>query len=490
MIRSSWLFPVLLVAVTASCSEPSSNEGTGNDAGSGGSNGSGGSTASGGSAGSVSSGGSAGSTASGGSIGSGGSTGSGGSGGQVNTVTCTFDVTPTISPNIPTVGIVEWSSSLPNVTQAYVEFGLDTNYGMQAPVDLNEANYRTLLLGMKASREYHLRVVAVSGSDQCVSDDFTIQTGPLATGLPRIDVSTPTGPTAGGFMITGTYQSGPAYILDADGDYVWWYNTGEVTRARMSYDGKHMWIAKGNVPSGQAKMVRVAMDGSNPEDLSSEFVGLNHDFTVLADETVVYIAYDNGCDKIVERSPDGTSRTIINSGMAFGGSTMCHCNSIQYSPKDDTIVFSELDHDAYVKVTRDGDIVWVLGGAFSDFTGDGASWDNQHGLHILDVDRLLIFNNGPMGQGAGSRAIEISLDLQSMTATRVWEYFAQPAISNIIMGDVQRLHNGNTLVTYSTQGVVHEVNADKQVVQTLEWQLGGAIGYVNKRQSLYGPPPN
>ena len=67
---------------------------------------------------------------------------------------------------------------------------------------------------------------------------------------------------------------------------------------------------------------------------------------------------------------------------------------------------------------------------------------------------------------------------------------AEPAISNVIMGDVQRLPNGNTLIAYSQQGIVHEVNTNMEVLQELTWSLGGAIGYVNKRASLYGPPPN
>jgi hypothetical protein len=278
--------------------------------------------------------------------------------------------------------------------------------------------------------------------------------------------------------------------MDADGEYVWWYATGEVTRAHMSYDGKYMWIGKGNVPQGTAKMVRVGMDGSDAQDLSSQFKDLNHDFTILPDETIIFIAYDNGCDKVVERSPSGTTRDIINLGKAEGGgATMCHGNAIHYSKEDDSVIVSDLDQDNYVKVTRQGQVTWILGGTRSTFKGDGASWDNQHGFHILAPDRLLMFNNGAMNQGAGSLAIEIKLDLTAKTATRAWTYTAQPSISNNVMGDVQRLDNGNTLVSYSTQGIVHEVDAAGKLLQSLSWGIGGAIGYTTKRKSLYGPPP-
>jgi hypothetical protein len=396
-----------------------------------------------------------------------------------------------VSENIATVGIVEFTTDVANPTAAHIEFGPDTNYGMAAAVDLNEPNYHTLLLGMKPSSDYHARVVVEGGGASCAGDDFTLQTGPAPTSLPNITIATnDASKVFGGYMVTGTYQTGPAYIMDADGDFVWWYDGGEVTRARMSYDGKYMWYAKGNVPQGQAKVLRISMDGSDVQDLSDQFQNMNHDLTVLPDETVIFIAYgNNGCDDIVERSPDGNTHVIANSGDILGTS-MCHCNAIEYSPDDDTVVVSELDASAYMKIKRTGETVWVLGGGGSnDFTGDGASWEREHNLHVLGLDSLLIFNNGAMGGGGGSLAIQIELDLDTMTATRAWEYAAMPAIQNAIMGDVQRLDNGNTLVTYSTQGVIHEVGPDGTLYQSMTWGLGGAIGYVMKRASLYGPPP-
>jgi hypothetical protein len=57
------------------------------------------------------------------------------------------------------------------------------------------------------------------------------------------------------------------------------------------------------------------------------------------------------------------------------------------------------------------------------------------------------------------------------------------------MGDVQRLPNGNTLVTYSYQGLIHEVSPEGALLQQLSWGIGGAVGYSMKRASLYGPPP-
>src|SRR5690606_39854445 len=82
---------------------------------------------------------------------------------------CTFQVTSSVSPTIETVGIVEWSVDLPSVEMASIEFGPDTSYGMTAPVDLAEPEYRTLLLGLKGDQEYHFRIRASGGGMACES---------------------------------------------------------------------------------------------------------------------------------------------------------------------------------------------------------------------------------------------------------------------------------------------------------------------------------
>ena len=180
--------------------------------------------------------------------------------------------------------------------------------------------------------------------------------------------------------------------------------------------------------------------------------------------------------------------TIYNSGTATGNNS-CHCNGIDYSPEDDSLVVSELESNKYFKVKiADKSLVWVLGGSEpNDFTGDGANWSRQHGVDVLALDRLVFFNNGSVG-GGGSLAVELKLDLTAKTAAKVWSYGAMPAITNDIMGDVQRLKNGNTIVAYSTKGVLHEVGADGKRLEAWSWPVGGAFGYVEKRKSLYGPP--
>ena len=460
----------------------------------------------GGSAGSPT-GGSAGSPA-GGSAGMTGASGGagpvGGTGGTGATGDCTITDKATQSEQIQTVFNVEVSTDLAGFDGGYIDFGVDTTYGYQAPIDMAAMNKKTMLLGMKQATDYHYRVVVKAGDKTCMGPDKTITTGSLLTGFPKATITTPGAKDklTGGFFIAEFYAGmrKVPFIFDKDLDLVWTIDptlasgSDGLSRARMSIDGKYMWVTRANVPNGQGALVKkIAMDGSSIEDLSSKFTRINHDFTIVDDEhqTMYFIAYaaSGQCDDVVEYDPvTGMNRTVMNIGTAFA-SGACHCNAIQYSPNDDTIVVSELDHQAYVKVDRKtGAIKWVLGGGSdNDFTGDGSTWTKEHNMHMLDKDHMVFFNNGS-GQG-GSLAIELKLDETAKTATKMWSYNAMPNINNVIMGDVQRMSNGNTIVAYSTQGVVHEVDSAGTLLQSLSWGTGGAIGYIIKRASLYGKPP-
>ena len=434
-----------------------------------------------------------------------GGTSAGGTGGSTS---CTFTETSSTSAQIPTVGIVTWSTTLSSPTSAQIAFGPSAAYGMTAPVDLTQANYRTLLLGMKPSSTYHFQITASNGSGQCVSSDYTIMTGALTLTVPSVTVSPGTASGLfGGFLITGAYSAAarlaPAFILDADGTVVWAYQIDSgVTGAVMSYDGTHMWINGDAVPGGPSHVHYVTMDGLTDDDDSSQFAGQNHQLAVLPDETVAFYAYGtNGCDDIKLRSPSGTVTTVVNSQTAHGGTGGCHLNNVQYSQPDDTLVFSDLNCNCITKVSRTtGSTVWVLGGgiggAVSSFSG--GSWEGgQHGIDILGLNDFLIFNNNAPsdvadgtllgGSDNGSLAIEVMTNPTAKTAMQSWSYRASPGIQNDVMGDVQRLPNGNTIVAFSTQNEVQEVSSSGSVLQTLTF--GSAIGYIQKRATLYGAPP-
>ena len=116
---------------------------------------------------------------------------------------------------------------------------------MSAPVDLTEPNYRTLLLGMKSDSDYKFQIVATADGMPCTSETLTLTTGSVPNDVSIItrDVQQEA-KVAPGFKVTVQYsRGGYAFIIDGDGDPVWWApalpaNTPEPSGVRMDYEGK------------------------------------------------------------------------------------------------------------------------------------------------------------------------------------------------------------------------------------------------------------
>ncbi len=401
--------------------------------------------------------------------------------------TCAFTVTPSLSEVIESVGIIEWTVDRSTLTEASIEFGLDTTYGMTAPVDLAEPSYRTLLLGMKYDHDYHYRIVAKTATETCTSGDYTIKTGLLPNGLPTPTVMTPQ-PTKlqGGFMITarwGMGTKGPSFILDEDSDFVWVLDAkDDVIRTRMSFDGKYMWIRNTAQTNGTGFVRRVELDGTGEVEFS--LPNTTHDLAVIPDGHLGLIGHaPDGCDEILDFNPADESLVSLFNARDAHGASMCHVNYLAYFEGDKSFVFSDFQTSTVVKITRTGELVWVLNGMGS--TISGTDWAHQHGIHVLSPEKLLVFSNGDNSQE--SLALELTLDLSAMVATETWRY--EGHFETGFGGDIQRLPNGNTLVTYSSSGVIHEVDADRMLVQEHQWGIGNTVSYTEKRPTLYGGPP-
>jgi hypothetical protein len=393
-----------------------------------------------------------------------------------------------INPEAPgTVGIVTWSIQGETPESAEIHFGLDTSYGTVAPVDLNEPDFRTLLLGMKPDRTYHFQVVATQGGQQYQSADQTLETGPVtnlvtvtstildpSSHAPGYIVSTyvmalsPTRPISES-MSTGSM----VFILDRDGEVVWWYQSkvGLTPRARMSYDGKSMWLIPERQDTYGAEIELVSRDTL---DSTIYVVGASHDGTVVDGSVLAYIDYsEDDCDSVFELAKDGTAIEIFESTDYLPGlvTPQCHLNAVRYNEAERLYSVSDRENDIFV-INRQGEVQWRL----TDILTNTTYGAQQHGHQLLTGSILLFANVGGAG---GSAALEYSLT----DGAEVFRY--APGIFSVWYGDVQRLPGGNTLVTFSIAGVIHEVAPDGTLLMEV---TGDVFGYAEWRGSLYGPP--
>jgi hypothetical protein len=449
--------------------------------------------------------------AAGGGVPSGGGTAAGGgsSGGGHSAIGgCIFSVTThEVSTQMATVGIVEWTvDGVPTEAKIVYELAGGSsevlNLGGEAPVDLERDNYRTLLLGLKQESNYSFFIEAVVGGETCVSPLYSLpQTGKLILAPAfSVDVEAPEAREPGFIVATSGYagnsvDDSTAFIIDADGDIVWAAAAPpDAARAKLDYEGENMWMLALNFGGGIGEMRYLSMDGQTGQRDVEGLDRAHHDFTVMPGGKVATMAWtefeiDPESDLII-RSPDGTLETPFRIGENLYASTegRYHCNALHYIEQDESFTISERQPGLFVKVGLNGDLHWQLGGSCNGAPAgpekcSAQGWMANHGHHLLSDGSFVLFSNGTRG---GDHSYVVELDITenegSMSATPVGDY--QGTASSGVLGDVQRLPGGNTLITYSEDGQIVEVDTSWQIVQT----FSGSVGYADWRPTLYGPP--
>jgi len=414
---------------------------------------------------------------------------------------CEFVVSKNeLSAKIPTVGIVEWALVEGTPSSANIVYELEgadasvLNRGGEAPVDLDQADYRTLLLGLKQSSQYKFHIEASYEGDTCISPDYELpKTGSFADADSVNVTVAQAAAREPGFIVasSGTGLPNSAFIIDADGEVVWFVEGPESpTRAQMDYEGNRLWMLALNVNNLGGEMRYVSMDGEEEEHDIEGLESAHHDFTVMPGGRVAALAWsDLGVDvesDLVIRDPDGTTSIPFRIGSNIYSSSSYHANAIHYLPFDDSFTISDRTPNVFVKVSASGEPQWQLGGSCEDAPVGARcvpqTWLVTHGHHLLEDGTFVVFNNKLPMETPHVFEFALKDSSSSFTATLVTEYTG--TAKSPILGDVQRLPNGNTLVTYSSEGKIVELDADWDEVQSFALR----IGYSNWRPTLYGPP--
>jgi hypothetical protein len=456
--------------------------GTGGGTSTGGVKGTGGTSATGGVTGAAGAKGTGGAPSTGGATGNAGSTGS---------TSCTITATSSFSTAIPTVAAVTWTTTLSTLTKAEIDFTpASGGTTLVAPVDLTQASYRTLLLGMKPSTSYAYKIVATNASGSCTSNSYTIMTGALPSSASKV-TATIMNATAHdkGFIITSTGLTGnTTFIIDPDGAVVWSATGPSMpSRSHMSWDGTHMYMMALNVMNTNVGNIQsVAMDGTGNTALSGLSTS-HHDLTAIPGGLATMLWNKSGTDapcSLVERADaTGTFTTVVADMSTVYTSTTFHSNAVHYYPSDNTYTVGDRNPSLYVKLSRTGSLIWQFGGSNpkdqSKFFTGVPTWSVNHGHQLLADGTFVFFNNTP------NEAWVYKLNTTNMTASKTLTYTASGATS-MVLGDVQQLPNGNYLVTFSTSGQIHEISPSGALVAKF---TSTAFGYSEFRESLYGQPP-
>jgi hypothetical protein len=195
--------------------------------------------------------------------------------------------------------------------------------------------------------------------------------------------------------------------------------------------------------------------------------------------TTIIQEFDQSKNVIFEwRAWDHITFTESNQSLTLSYIDLVHTNSIALDV-DGNIIESNRHLDQVNKIDiNTGEFIWRLGGVMNQFTfiNDDEHFRYEHDARRLANGNLTVWDNGNTHVPSHSMAKEYQLDEVNMTATLVWS-FQPKTYSNTnayyyAMGSVQRLSNGNTLVSggwdnSSDQSNMWEVTPDGQVI----WEL-------------------
>ncbi|NQT24801.1 aryl-sulfate sulfotransferase, partial [candidate division KSB1 bacterium] len=153
-----------------------------------------------------------------------------------------------------------------------------------------------------------------------------------------------------------------------------------------------------------------------------------------------------------------------------------HLNAIEID-HDGHILTSCRHQDEITKIDRNtGQIIWRLGGRYDEFQwiNDVARISYQHDIRVLPNGHYTIFDNGNFHNPPFSRALELEVDTNNWTVTKVWEYNSGD-IQSEGMGNAQRLPGGNTLINwgYIPYPFLTEVRPDGSKALEMTFRDGG-----------------
>ncbi|MGH2865401.1 MAG: arylsulfotransferase family protein [Solirubrobacteraceae bacterium] len=143
-----------------------------------------------------------------------------------------------------------------------------------------------------------------------------------------------------------------------------------------------------------------------------------------------------------------------------------HLNSIDRTPDGSLLISSRNTWTVYKLDPATGRISWQLGGRHSSFqmgAGTGTAW--QHDARELEDGSISIFDNGASPtEHSQSRAIVLSVDGETGTATLTGRIVHSPALLVESEGSVQALANGDWFVGWGQEPYFSEFSPEGQLL--------------------------
>jgi len=374
------------------------------------------------------------------------------------------------------------------------------------------------VLGLDAETAYRVRLEAYGAGSTMAPAAIDAVTGALPQGLRGVRFSGAGQPSRGYTLVVpiAAPTDTVAYVIafDSTGRLAWYReftNAGWTIEAKQQPNG-HITVYLGRSYGWQptpGKFVELGPAGDIVRTFAARTVPYTdpHElrFTMRGEAVAEVHLLGYRMERVDLSALGGRADTalavhVLERQTADGQPALVWDAGLSYSPADwpRSLGFpSDLVHPSAFAIDRDGDYVvslqaidevvnvdartgrarWRFGGGRNDFTildDPLTGFRGQHSVQVLENGNLLFLDNRRGAVPSSARAVEYALDTRTMTARLVWEFRPSPAITSPIMGSVQRLANGNTVIGFAIPGRVLEVDRGGRVVSDAMLSTNGA----------------
>jgi hypothetical protein len=424
-----------------------------------------------------------------------------------------------VDDHIPTVAHVSWESDAPGAARVHILDENDTWVGSTAWSEESVTEHRVHVRGLEPGSTARLQ------AELRLEDGSTQALEPLALEIPALPIGFPeitagsAGEHDGGYILTHTISADWSMVLivDRDGSPVWYTIPGgseQVLSANLSLDGRAVWFTHHptNYVETDGVVHHMALDGSfyNRHEIDRIHSGA----TELPEGGFGYLKkqdaeHDGGIllwDEIWERDAQGEDRQLFSLLDHFEPEPLCshwelddandqlestyfdwtHANSLVLSEDQSAWYLMVRHFDALLKIDREsGDLLWTLGGPYSDFelAGETATLSHPHFSQISE-GKALVFDNGSHRDPPSSRLVEILFDEESLVAEAGAEVRAPNGQNISLLGDAIYTPGGNLMGSWSSLGMIDEYDSSLDPVWSLSLELGYYSGRISWLESL------
>ncbi len=369
---------------------------------------------------------------------------------------------------------VEWNSEPASPTYLDVRCGSDVF--LQYRNETRSQTHAVFVMSLIGDADCTFTIGAADNEDRWYYEDHAYTVSPLPSFFPEVTINVRKAnrmqPGFTLFNLVDSTEEQPVIVamIDEMGRFRWYH---KIQSERPGSDNDVRVVPQGVLVGGTWSGIDARIvDWSGQLVWSDSFI-MHHDISLVEPGKLMFLSGREGCTGAAWDAADyywsGSLHIWDMEQQAVTWSwILCdqytppeivddwaHLNAIVPFPNENALLISSRDQHSLFKIDMDTELLeWQIG-RNGDFNLTSGEWfTRQHAPEFSADNRVLVYDNGNRIEPykrAYTRVVEIEFDDQTMTSQVVWEYRHDPDLYCDVWGDVDKLSNGDILVTFGRE---------------------------------------